>query len=131
MTGLSMLRRQQPIQKAGRTMKAESLIKMKRLEQDARRRIIERGKIEFRAEPELMSQLLDLAKERKTPLGKMIREWVQARLEQEVRNSPSQLDKIETKIDKLLLLRKQGKLKDVLLNGPSLAGMDLGRNIRP
>lgn len=86
-------------------MKAESLVKMKKLQQDARQRIIERGKIEFRAEPELMSGLLDLAKQRKVPLGTMIREWVKARLEHESQKSPTQLDEIEYKIDKLLSLR--------------------------
>lgn len=107
-------------------MKTESLKKMKKLEQSARQRIIERGKIEFRTEPELMSDLLDLAKERKVPLGTMIREWVQARLEDESKKSPSQLDKIERKIDKLLSL--QDKFKSSLLNSPSLAGIDLTRN---
>ncbi len=86
-------------------MKTESLAKMKKIEQDARQRILERGKIDFRIEPELMSKLLDLAKQHKLPLGKMIREWVKERLELENKKSPSQLDKIERKIDKLLSLR--------------------------
>jgi hypothetical protein len=86
-------------------MKPESLAKMKKLEQDARNRIVERGKIDFRAEPELLSKLLDLAKERKVPLGTMIRGWVKAQLELETRKSPNQLDKIERKIDKLLSMR--------------------------
>ena len=86
-------------------MKAESLAKMKKLQQEARQHILERGKIEFRADAKLMSTLLDLAKTKKMPLGPMIREWVKERSEQEVKQSPSQLDLIEHKIDKLLSTR--------------------------
>ena len=49
-------------------MKAENLAKMKKLQREARRRILERGKIEFRVEPELLAAVLDLAKERKVPV---------------------------------------------------------------
>ncbi len=85
-------------------MKAEDLAKMKKIQQEARQRILERGKIEFRVEPELMSAVLDLAKERKLPLGPMIRQWVSERVAQETRSTRkrSQLDVIEHKIDKLL-----------------------------
>lgn len=85
-------------------MKAENLAKMKKLQQEARQRILERGKIEFRVEPELMSVVLDLARERKQPLGPMIRQWVSERVAQETKGprKKSQLDVIERKIDKLL-----------------------------
>ncbi len=89
-------------------MKAENLAKMKKLQQQARQRIIERGKIEFRVDPELMSALLDVAKKCKTPLGPMIRDWVKARLEQEMKQplaSQNKLDVIERKIDRLLSIR--------------------------
>jgi hypothetical protein len=89
-------------------MKAENLAKMKKLQQEARQRIIERGKIEFRVEPELMSALLDVAKKSKMPLGPMIRDWVKIRLEQEMKQplaSQNKLDVIERKIDKLLSIR--------------------------
>jgi hypothetical protein len=64
-------------------MKPESLAKMKKLKEQARQRIIERGKIEFRVEPELMSALLDLAHKTERPLGPMIRDWVKDRLQAE------------------------------------------------
>ena len=86
-------------------MKTENLAKMKKLQQEVRQRILERGKVEFRVEPELMSEVLDLAKERKMPVGPMIRQWVSERVAQETRKSPkpkSQLDVIERKIDRLL-----------------------------
>jgi hypothetical protein len=85
-------------------MKAENLGKIKKLENEARQRILERGKIEFRLEPELHSAILYLAKERKLPVGPMIRQWVKERLDQETLNCApqSQLDVIEQKIDQLL-----------------------------
>jgi len=92
-----------------RIMKAKNLAKIRKLQKEARQRILERGKIEFRIGPVLMSAILDLAKERKTPVGPMIRQWVKERLEQESKKAKaelSQLDAIEQKIDKLLSNRK-------------------------
>ncbi len=85
---------------------------MKALQREARQRILQRSKIEFRVDVELMSALLDLARERKIPVGPMIREWVIERLTKETKQSSShksQLDVIEQKIDKLLSNRNQGK----------------------
>ncbi len=86
-------------------MRKENLAKMKKIEQEARQRIIKRGKVDFRIEPKLLSQLLDLAKERRLPLGRIVRELVKAQLELGSKKSPNQLDKIERKIDKLLSMR--------------------------
>lgn len=86
-------------------MKAESQDKMKKIQQEARQHILERGKIEFRVDSKLMATLLDLAKEKKMPLGPMVREWVQERSKQEGKQSPSQLDIIEQKLDRLLSSR--------------------------
>jgi predicted HicB family RNase H-like nuclease len=86
-------------------MKAENLAKMKKLQREARQRILERSKVEFRVDPELMSALLDVAKKSKMSLGPMIRDWVKARLAQEMKKplaSQNKLDIIERKIDKLL-----------------------------
>lgn len=85
-------------------MKAEKLKKLSKLEQEARQRILERGKIEFRLESELLASVLDLSKERKMPVGPMIRQWVKERLDQELAHTstPTQLDVIEQKIDRLL-----------------------------
>jgi hypothetical protein len=68
----------------------------------------------MRVEPELMSALLELATKRKVPLGPMVRQWVQERIEQAVRGparSPTQLDKIERKIDKLISDYKNNRLR--------------------
>ena len=75
---------------------------MQKLQADARQRILDRGKIEFRAEPELISNILDLAIKKNLPVGPMVREWIYERLQQEKNKSRiSQLDVIEEKIDQL------------------------------
>ena len=89
-------------------MKAANLAKMKKLQREARQRILERSKVEFRVDPELMSALLEVAKKSKMPLGPMIRDWVKTRLEQEMKHplpSQNKLDVIEGKIDRLLSIR--------------------------
>jgi hypothetical protein len=75
---------------------------MQTLQVEARKRILDRGKIEFRVEPELISNILDLAIKKNLPIGPMVREWVYERLQQEKNKSRiSQLDVIEEKIDQL------------------------------
>ena len=83
-------------------MKPETIAKMKKAQEAARQRIVERGKVEFRAEPDLMNQLCDMARERRVPFGPMVRDLVKAQLELEAKKKPTQLDEIENKIDKLL-----------------------------
>lgn len=75
---------------------------MKKAQAEAHQRLLERGKIEFRVDPELMELLLTRAKERFLPMGPMVRDLVKAQLELEAQREPTQLDKIENKIDKLL-----------------------------
>ncbi len=53
--------------------------------ENARRRIIERGKVEFRADEEMMDLLLYLCEQRKMPLGVMVRSWVWERLREETK----------------------------------------------
>ena len=89
-------------------MRAENLAKIRKIQREARQRILDRGKIEFRVEHELMSAVLDLAAKQKMPVGPMIRQWVQERIKQEFiwsTGTVSQLDMIEQKIDKLLSKR--------------------------
>lgn len=93
-------------------MKTQSLAKMQKLKQEVRTRILERGKIEFRTDRELLSRVLDLAAKRKIAVGGMIRQWVAERLEQETMPAPpNPLDKIEHKIDKLLSFYRKSKAK--------------------
>lgn len=57
--------------------------------ESARRRIIERGKVEFRADEEMMDLLLHVADHRKMPIGVMVRSWVWERLRQEAKGLKS------------------------------------------
>jgi|SRR5271163_1427822 len=97
-------------------MKSQNLAKMRKLEEQARQRIVERGKIEFRAEPDLVAALLDLAKARKMALGPMIRQWVRERLKQESNSTTyvNQLDVIIQKVsevDELLHSYKDAEIR--------------------
>lgn len=59
----------------------------KRLEQGraaARQRIIDRGIIAFRADPEMMDELLKIAERKRIPYGVLARSWVAERLHQEM-----------------------------------------------
>lgn len=49
----------------------------------ARQRVIERGIVQFRADPEIMDLLLRVADYKRMPTGVMVRAWVVERLRQE------------------------------------------------
>lgn len=50
---------------------------------EARKRVIERGLVQFRADPDTMRQMLEISEHRGVPLGTMLREWVKDRLRYE------------------------------------------------
>jgi len=50
---------------------------------EARKRVVERGLVQFRADPDTMQQLLEISEHRGIPLGTMLREWVKDRLRHE------------------------------------------------
>ncbi|HEY9871518.1 MAG TPA: hypothetical protein V6D08_20340 [Candidatus Obscuribacterales bacterium] len=50
------------------------------LKADARQRVIERGLLQFRADPETVEAVLQAADEQKVPVGALLRQWVQERL---------------------------------------------------
>lgn len=83
-------------------MKPQTLAKMKNTQAEAHERLLGRAKVEFRADRELMELLLARAREKFLPLGPMVRDLVKAQLELEAKREPTQLDKIESKLDKLL-----------------------------
>ena len=49
----------------------------------ARKRVIERGIAQFRVDPNIMEQLLQISEHRGIPLGTMLREWIKDRLRSE------------------------------------------------
>jgi len=58
----------------------------RRLEQGraaARQRIVDRGIIAFRADPEMLSELLQIAERKRIPYGVLARSWVAERLQVE------------------------------------------------
>lgn len=61
----------------------------KRLEQGraaARRRVVERGIVAFRADEEMMELLLKVAERKRIPYGVLARSWVAERLQAETEN---------------------------------------------
>jgi len=46
----------------------------------ARQNVIDRGLVQFRADPQMMEQLLQVSEERGIPLGTVLRSWVKDRL---------------------------------------------------
>jgi hypothetical protein len=97
-------------------MKPESLKKMEKIRQEARQRILDRGKVEFRCEPELLSEILDLSAKNRIAVGPMIRQWVKDRVDREINVSTdeqSQLDKIEQKLNQVCEHLSNYKVKNI------------------
>jgi hypothetical protein len=85
-------------------MKTESKAKLKKLQTEARNRIANRGKLEFRADQELIKSVLAIAAKQKQPVGPMIRQWIKERMDAELagRQTVSErLDKIEEGLERL------------------------------
>lgn len=64
---------------------------------EARRRVIERGLLQFRADPEIMTAVLETADSLQIPVGSLLRMWVQERLnlEQANRKAPDLVQRVE------------------------------------
>lgn len=82
-------------------MKIESKAKLRKLKTEARERIASRGKLEFRADEDLIKSVLALAAKQKQPVGPMLRQWIKERIEAERTGRPQVPDKLE-KIDQKL-----------------------------
>lgn len=67
---------------------------------EARKRVIERGVVQFRADPNMMQELLEISENRRIPLGTMLREWITYRLRQE-HNSGERQAANEARLDEL------------------------------
>lgn len=53
----------------------------KELQAGARQKVAERGVLQFRADPETILAVLDAAEKNKVPVGTLLRQWVQKKLE--------------------------------------------------
>lgn len=72
--------------------KEELKKRSKKMTQEAQLAVAQRGIMQFRAEPEDIMALYNLAIKRNQRVSTMIREWVIERLEQERGNAPVKLD---------------------------------------
>lgn len=69
------------------TNKQKSEALQKRIEKtksDARSRVIKRGLMHFRADEEMMEQLMEVAQYKKLPVSSMVRSWVAEHLRKEL-----------------------------------------------
>lgn len=83
----------------------------KAMREEARRRVIERGILQFRADPETMRGVLEAADAQRIPAGKLLRQWVQERLELECakQEAPDLVQRVEQLEDAVTKI--QQKLK--------------------
>jgi hypothetical protein len=82
-----------------RTVKERSLELQRRIEKtkvEARKEAIKRGIMHFRADEEMMEQLLKVADYKKLPTGSMVRSWVAERLRKEYSSLSKSMQKSRT-----------------------------------
>ena len=71
---------------------------------EARERVIQRGIVEFRADADLMDQLLQISDFKKTPVGTLVRQWIAPIVSNELRfMRKEQRQKASVNIDESLL----------------------------
>lgn len=70
----------------------------KELKSDARKRVAERGILQFRADSETVKAVLQAADDCKMPVGAMLRQWVQERLQIEagLQKAPDLVSRVVT-----------------------------------
>ncbi len=67
---------------------AQNRKRLEKARKEARQRVIERGIVQFRADEELMDQLLQIADYKKVPVGTLVRQWIAPIVSQEFINVP-------------------------------------------
>ncbi len=78
--------------------------------QTAHKRVVQRGTIQFRLDPNTMETLLQLSYKLKTPAGVLARMWTVQQLNQEMGNKPS-LESRMSRIEQILEQLPQAYLK--------------------
>jgi hypothetical protein len=76
----------------------------------AHKRVVQRGTIQFRLDPETMETLLKLSYKLKTPAGVLVRMWTVQHLSKELGNKPS-LESRMAKVENMLEQMPQLYLK--------------------
>lgn len=83
--------------------------RLQHLKQECRRRVVERGIVQFRADAELIEQLLQISDQKKVPVGTLVRQWLVPIIRQEIVNVPVN----EIKLKKGKALTKQSNKRDL------------------
>jgi hypothetical protein len=78
--------------------------------QAAHKRVVQRGTVQFRLDPDTMEALLQLSYKLKTPAGVLVRMWTVQYLNQELGNKPS-LESRMVRIENILEQLPQSYLK--------------------
>lgn len=90
----------------------------------ARKRIIERGIVHFRADESFMSQLLNVAERMKTPPGTLCRQWVAEKLEK-MQNDSSHASRAQSPIVYSDANQEHGKIHSTVLDVCAFQNDDL------
>ena len=66
------------------------------LQNDARQRVAQRGILQFRTAPETILAVISIAEEREVAVGKLLRQWIEERLEleQATKKTPDLLERL-------------------------------------
>lgn len=83
----------------------------KNMRSEARKRVIERGILQFRADPETMKAVLEAADALQIPAGSLLRMWVQERLnlEQAKQIAPDLVQRVEKLEEAVAKIQKKLK----------------------
>ncbi len=62
--------------------------RLKQMKRECRRRVVERGIVQFRADEEMMEQLLQISDYKKVPVGALVRQWLVPTIRREITSVP-------------------------------------------
>ncbi len=79
------------------------------LQNDARQRIAERGILQFRADSETVLAVMDAADKQNVPVGALLRQWVQEKLQLEtaIQKAPDLIQRVSFLEEAVTDLRKK------------------------
>lgn len=85
------------------------------LKDEARQRVADRGVLQFRADPETIRAVMEAADKHNMPVGALIRQWIQEKLEIDdaSRKTPDLLTRMATLEDAVTKLQQTVKKRSV------------------
>ncbi len=83
----------------------------KELQDEARQRVAQRGILQFRTSPETILAVISIAEEREIAVGKLLRQWIEERLEieQVTKKTPDLLERLSVLEEAVSYLTKKLK----------------------